>query len=125
MSYQGELLEEGVIRAEFFDEINEEDAKKFAADIDRFVDPAKGEKQIDTLNVFRGEIRLAAKTRRVFVKLNQNPYVGNHAFVGISRGLKVMVIFIVKVSGRENINFFDTESEALAWLAEAANNHRK
>jgi len=48
--------------------------------------------------------------------LNQDPRFGSVAFIQPSRRAKILGQFILKATQRNNIRFFDEETEAIAWL---------
>jgi hypothetical protein len=44
--------------------------------------------------------------------------LGKAATIGVDRYTRVLIGFVLKATGRDNIRLFDTEEQALAWLRE-------
>jgi hypothetical protein len=60
--------------------------------------------------------KVSVKARSALAGLSGDPRLGKNAILGSSRYQRVLATFIDKAVGRDNIRFFDTEAEALAWL---------
>jgi hypothetical protein len=58
------------------------------------------------------------KARKIFVEGLRTVYYSKCAFFGMKVYPRVVLSFIVKVSGAKNTKFFKSEEEALKWLKE-------
>ncbi len=61
--------------------------------------------------------KYSSAIRQTFARLMRDPRLGQVAVVGGGRRYtRVMVGFLLKATGRDNIRFFDSEEEAVVWL---------
>ena len=60
--------------------------------------------------------KISARARSALAGLSGDPRVEKNAILGSGRYQRVLATFIDRAVGRDNIRFFDTEEQALAWL---------
>jgi len=60
--------------------------------------------------------KFSSDGRKVFLELNKNLKIAKVAVWGANRYARVLVSFVIKATGRNNIRFTETEQEALDWL---------
>lgn len=116
MPYKLQSIQTDILKIEFIGDMTDEDVAQNSTDIDPYLENVSVEKPLNFLIDASRMGKMSAGTRRVFTERNKNPLVGSTAIYGLNRALKVLGHFIITASGRENIHFFDSETEALAWL---------
>jgi hypothetical protein len=118
MPYQLQMKEDGILWIGL-DELLEEDVESFIRDFTAYLEAATAEKPLRTYTVNTSPtIKYPTAIRKMFATLNSDARLGKSATVGINRYARVLVGFVLKATGRDNIGFFDSEEEALAWLKE-------
>jgi len=60
--------------------------------------------------------KLSATARKAFAQLSRDPRVGKVAVFGLGRYVRMVVSFVNRATGKNNVRFFDSEQQALAWL---------
>jgi len=91
----------------------------FVRDFHVYLDAATPEVPLRTLTIAdQSGKKLSSQVRKAFADLNLDPRLGKSATVGTNRYIRVLVGFVLKATGRDNIRFFETEEQALAWLRE-------
>lgn len=120
MPYQMQMGDDGILRVDFAGSVLErEEVDDFVRDFRVYLDTATLEAPLRTLTVAgQSGIKLSPKVRKAFADLNADPRLGKAATIGIDRYTRVLIGFVLKATGRDNIHFFDTEAKALAWLRE-------
>jgi len=106
--------EKGILYNKSWGDFEEEDARKQAAEILRTTGSKPGKAL--ALNDLREAGKASSAARKVFSQLMKNEKVAKHAFVGMRILTRVIVSFIMKASGVNNIKFFSNEEDAVKWL---------
>ena len=106
--------ENGILINKSWGDFEEEDAKNQATEILRMTESKPG--KILSLNDMRDAGKASSAARKIYSKLMKNEKVAKHAFLGMRTLTKVIVSFIMKASGVNNIKFFSNEAEAVNWL---------
>ncbi|MGC9395566.1 MAG: hypothetical protein ACP5J4_11995 [Anaerolineae bacterium] len=120
MPYQIQMGDDGIVRIDFAGGVLErEEVDDFVRDFHVYLDAATPKAPLCTLTAAgRSGVKLSSKVRKAFSDLNNDPRLGKSATVGVDRYTRVLIGFVLKATGRDNIRFFETEEEALAWLQE-------
>jgi hypothetical protein len=120
MPYQIQMGEDGILRIGFAGGILEHDeVDDFVRSFTAYLDTTTPEAPLCALMIVsQPGVKLLSKTRKALADLNLDPRLGKAATVGVDRYTRVLVGFILKATGRDNIRFFETEEKALAWLRE-------
>lgn len=120
MPYKMRMGDDEILRVDFAGGVLERDeVDDFVRDFRIYLDAATPEAPLRTLTFAdQSGANLPSKTRRAFADLNLDPRLGKSATLGINRYTRVLIGFVLKATGRDNIRFFDTEEDALAWLRE-------
>lgn len=120
MPYQIQLLEEGLVRISFpGGSLESDEVENFMQDFRVYLEAAAPEAPLNIMTIVGQEgAKLPSKTRKAFTDLNADKRVGKAATLGVDRYARVLIGFMLKATGRDNIRFFDTEEQALAWLRE-------
>ncbi len=120
MPYQLQMGDDGILRINFVGGALESDEiDDFVRAFSVYLEAATPEAPLRTLTITEhAGAKLSPKTRKMFATLNHDPRLGKSATVGVDRYTRVLVGFVLKATGRDNIRFFETEAQALAWLRE-------
>ncbi|MBN2389451.1 MAG: hypothetical protein JXR84_01925 [Anaerolineae bacterium] len=120
MPYQIQMEDDGILRIDFAGgSLERDEVDNFVHDFTVYLDAATPEAPLCTLTIAdQSGAKLSSKTRKAFTDLNNDPRLGKAATVGIDRYTRVLVGFVLKATGRDNIRFFETVEQALAWLRE-------
>jgi len=118
MSFEVQPISDQIVKLTIDGDISDEDGEQFLTDINEFRDALPPEKPMHYLVDSMKQGKLSAHTRSIFTEQNKSSGVGKVAVFGSNRFVRVMATFMIKASGRDNIRFFETETEALAWLQE-------
>lgn len=120
MPYQIQMRDDGIVRINFANgALQHDEVDDFVRDFHVYLDAATPETPLRTLTISdQSGTKLSSKIRKAFADLNTDPRLGKSATVGLDRYVRVLVGFVLKATRRDNIRFFDTEENALAWLQE-------
>jgi hypothetical protein len=120
MPYQIQMGDDGILRVDFAGGVLErEEVDDFVRDFYVHLDATTPEAPLRTLTVVgQAGTKLSSKVRKAFSDLNGDPRLGKAATIGVDRYTRVLIGFVLKATGRDNIRLFDTEEQALAWLRE-------
>lgn len=120
MAYQIQMGDDGIVRIGFPGGVLEHDeVDDFVREFTVYLDAATPETPLRALIMAdRPSKKLSSKTRKALADLNCDPRLGKSATVGMDRYTRVLVGFMLKATGRDNICLFETEEKALVWLQE-------
>lgn len=117
MAHTVMMGEDNILRVQFEGEIGKEEIEAFLEDYMPYLEAASEGNPLRVLALPAiGSGKFSSHARKTLARLNDDPRLGKSATIGIDRYARVLVSFVLKATGRENIAFFDTEEEALAWL---------
>jgi hypothetical protein len=112
---------DGILRTELSGDLVNGIAETLDRDYKLFLDAATPDKPLRQIILFNQLGELSPGFRHYLTELNKDLRLGWTAYVHAPRPARVMGQFILKASGRKNIENFDHESEAIAWLLEHPN----
>jgi hypothetical protein len=116
MAHQLQLESEGILRLTFIGDTDRRGAEQLVADFTPFLDQATADNPLLILwDDTRGG-KAGSDVRKVYADFNRDPRIGKVAIFGALRYGRVLGDFVLKLTGRENVRFFDTEADARAWL---------
>ena len=120
MPYRMQMGDDKILRVDFVGGVLERaEVDDFMRDFQGYLEAATPAAPLRTLTVAgQSGMKLSAKVRKAFSDLNGDPRIGKAATVGVDRYTRVLIGFVLKATGRDNIRLFDTEEQALAWLRE-------
>ena len=116
MSYELYMGQDDILRLVYTGPIEEGELDVFVAEYEVFLGERTAESPLLMLSEATRAGKLSPEARKVFADLGQDPRLAKNAIVGVGRYARVIAGFINKAAGRDNIRFFETEEEALAWL---------
>ena len=110
MPYQMTMREDGILKIVFEGALERNE-------LEHYLESATPEAPLRTLTTTDqvGQ-KVSSVVRKAFANLNADPRLGKSATVGLDRYLRVLVGFVLKATGRNNIRFFDSEELAVVWL---------
>ena len=118
MAYELYQDDDGILHLSFEGDMGETEAQAFLAAFEPFLDAATEQEPLLILAQRKTAGKYGPAVRKFFVRLNSYPQIGRVAVARVSRYGRVLVGFILKATGRDNVRFFDSEETALAWLKE-------
>ena len=117
MAHQFQLESEGILRLTFIGDTDRRGAAKLLEEFQPFMEQVTAENPWRILwDDTRGG-KASVDVRKVYAQLNSDPRIGKVAIFGAQRYGRVLGEFVLKLTGRDNVRFFDNEAEARAWLA--------
>ncbi|HOT90656.1 MAG TPA: hypothetical protein PLJ78_03575 [Anaerolineae bacterium] len=117
MPYKLTMPDDGILRINFDGALEDDEIDPFINDFMRYLEAATPTAPLRTLTISNHTgAKLAPRVRKMFATLNTDPRLGKSATIGVDRYTRVLVGFVLKATGRDNIRFFDSEEQALAWL---------
>jgi hypothetical protein len=119
MAYELNMRDDGILRAVFLSDIEPEELQAFQEQAMSFIQAGKESGQpLCVLVDARQAGKMDPQTRRTVIDLDRENPEGKVAMLGLSPYVRVIVMLVNKALGKENVRFFGTEEEALAWLKE-------
>lgn len=116
MAHELKMGEDGILRITISGDMDKSIVEIFQRDYYPFLEASTQENPLNNL-IFSGRLgKLSSAARRFFTQLNHDPRYGMVALVDPPRRARVLGRFILKATNRDNINFFDSEEQALTWL---------
>ncbi len=116
MAHQFQLESGGILRLTFIGDTDRQGAEALVVDIQPFLEQVTAENPLLLLwDDTRGG-KASVDVRKVYAEINRDPRIGKVAIFGAKRYGRVLGEFVLKLTGRDNIRFFDNETEARAWL---------
>ena len=122
MSFEIKMGPEGILRIIMAGDLDNGIVENFRREYAPYVNASTPESPLQNLFLLQTLDRLSPVIRKYLIDLNRDSRFGLAAFVKPSRRAKVLGQFILKATGRKNIQFFEEETEALNWLR--SNNHK-
>ena len=117
MAHNVIMGDDDILRIQFEGDIGKEEIEAFLEDYLPYLEAASKENPLRVLALPAiGSNKFSSHARKTLARLNNDPRLGKSATIGVNRYTRVLVSFVLKATGRDNIAFFDTEEEALAWL---------
>jgi hypothetical protein len=110
--------DDGILRVAVVGTASDEEAEAFLRDFTQIVESATETEPLHLIVDTTLAGKPSAVERRAYFEINRNPRIGKAAVLGASRYTRVVISFVLKTSGRDNVRFFDLEEEALTWLKE-------
>ncbi|HKJ26270.1 MAG TPA: STAS/SEC14 domain-containing protein [Anaerolineales bacterium] len=121
MTFMIQMEQDGILRIHLEGDITQGIVKSFKREYTPYVDASTAEIPLKNLLYLENLGSISQAARHFLTELNQDPRYGMAAFVSPPRKARVLGQFIQKATGRDNIQFFNNETEALSWLK----NHKK
>lgn len=116
MAHKFQLESEGILRLTFIGDTDRRGAEKLLEEFQPFLEQVTAENPWLILwDDTRGG-KASVDVRKVYAQLNSDPRIGKVAVFGAKRYGRVLGEFVLKLTGRDNVRFFDNEAEARAWL---------
>ncbi|HEY71716.1 MAG: hypothetical protein DRJ03_31940 [Chloroflexi bacterium] len=116
MAYELEMRDDGILRMAFIGDMDQQDLEAFRQEFDPFLESATEAEPLRVLVDGSRSGKYTSGARKIFVDLYRSLKIGNVALVAAPRYSRVLVGFVLKATGRDNIHLFDSEEEGLAWL---------
>jgi len=117
MSYTFEMGQDGILRATFLFGATGSELESQWQEVEAFSREAReAGKPLHVLVDARQGGKPSTQDRKRILALERANPDGRVAIFGLSRYVRVLVMFINKATGRDHVRYFGSEEEALAWL---------
>ncbi len=117
MPYQMTMTEDAILKITIPAVLEHGEVEPLIADITRYVASATPDAPLRILVLIKQHgIKFSPVARKTLATLNADRRLGLVAIVGAERYVRVLIGFILKATGRNNIHFFASEELAMAWL---------
>ncbi len=116
MAHEIDMRDDGILWLAQIGDVDKEDMDAFLEDLTPFLEAATEAQPLLILSDTNRTGKLSASARKLLAGLGRDPRLRKTAIVGSGRYTRVVAGFINKAAGRDNICFFDSEEEAIAWL---------
>jgi hypothetical protein len=110
------MRNDGILRVAFVGTPKKRDAAAFFQDFSPFLEAATEAEPLRIIIDGSQVEKTSASARKTLLEINRDPRVGKIVVLGAGRYIHVLIGFVLKATGRENIRSFNTEKEAVAWL---------
>jgi len=110
------MRDDGILQITYVGDMGEEETGAFLKDNMRFLEAATEAEPLHMLADTSQGGKFCAAYRKALAGLMNDPRTGKVATVGATRYNQVLGGFLLKATGRDNIRFFKSAEEGLAWL---------
>lgn len=117
MSNKVSQIEEGILLSTFTGRIDLDSVNEFVTNVEPYLDGPSPTLHflVDATN----EERWSTQARREFTKIFDSESYGKVGIINAGRATRVIARFLMIATNRnDSVRFFDSESDALAWLKE-------
>ena len=116
MTHEFEIRDDGIGRLVPIGDQDKEDVENFRKDMEPLLEAATEAEPARLLVDSSRSGKTSSAGRKMYVELSRDPRIGKTAVVKARRYSRLLATFVIKATGRDDICFFDSEEEALAWL---------
>lgn len=120
MAHTIEMNSDGILRITMNGNFGKSEGENFYRDMSLYLDAATAENPVHNVIDISGMKMMSSAARKYFFKLNDDPRYGLVGMVNAPRAVIVLTRFILRASGRTNIDFFDSTDNALDWINSTA-----
>lgn len=112
--YNITVEEDGILRVHVSGQLDEEAMNSLTEELRRILEKRSGKANI-LVDAIAG-VEISSKARKIGARMAKWPRIGRIAIYGVGVVSKVLALFMIEISGKENMKFFENEEEALKWL---------
>ena len=116
MAYELGIRDDGIARLATIGDQGKEDVENLRKHLEALVEAATEAEPMGLIVDSSRSGKTSSAARKLYVELGRDSRFGKTALLGARRYSRLLATFIAKATGRDNIGFFDSEEEALAWL---------
>ena len=116
MTFEIKMGLEGILRIKLSGNLDNGIVENFRREYSPYVDASTPENPLYNLFYLQELGRLSYPIRQYLINLSQDPRYGLSAYVKPSRRAKILGQLIQKATQRENVKFFEVETDAIEWL---------
>lgn len=121
MPHQLNMGQDGILRTTLAGDLDRSVIDRLREDYQPFLDAATTLNPLNNLLHTPRVGKISSAARRFFTELTGDPRFGLAAIINPPRRVRVLGKFILKATGRQNINFYQSEENALDWLKARVN----
>lgn len=116
MTFKINMEQDGILRIHLEGDLNHGNVESFKREHMPYVEASTSDLPLKSILFVQHLGRLSSSARQYLTDLNKDPRYGFAAYVQPSRRARVLGQFITKATGRDNIKYFNNETEALTWM---------
>lgn len=120
MPFEIKMGTDGILRIELSGDLDQTILETFRRELTPYLEASTPAKPLKNIVYFKQIGTLAPSTRHYLTDLNRDQRLGCTAYIHPPARGRVLGRFILKATGRHNIEYFEQEQDALKWLQ----NHR-
>jgi hypothetical protein len=109
---------DGILRAALEGDLGRAEIEIFRREYTPFLQAATADHPLNMIAETAKLGRLSSAARQYFTEINHDRRTGLIAILNPPRAARVLSRFINKATGRNNIQFFESEEDAVAWVRE-------
>lgn len=109
---------DGILRAHLEGDLGRAEVEVFRREYGAFLQAATAEHPVHVIADAARLGKLSAAARSYLTEINRDRRTGLFVFLNPPRPARVLSQFINKATGRTNIQFFNSETDAIAWIRE-------
>ncbi len=116
MTFKINMGQDGILRITLSGDMDRVIIENLRRDYAPYVNASTPENPLRNIFTFKNLGKLSSTARQYLTDLNKDPRYGLVAFIEPPRQARVLGRFITKATGRQNIQFFENEKQAVAWI---------
>ena len=116
MTHKIDRLTESIFEIRFSGDLDEKTTHAFLADIDLLLNDYSADLPVNFLVDNKDEGRMSYHARKRIAEFTNDKRIHRFALINSKRANRVIAQFAMKITGRQNIRFFDSKETALEWL---------
>lgn len=116
MFYNFEMQPNGILQVKVVGDFSDEDTEGYLQELYAYADKLPEGEQLHSLLDATGIGKVSPNVRRAVASSLEDPRFGKTAVWGDNRFVKVLVDFLLKATGRQDMRYFTGKEEAINWL---------
>ena len=116
MPFDVKMGQDGILRIELSGDLSNGIVETFRRELTPYVEAATPTQPLKNIVYLSQVSHLSPSIRHFLTDLSKDQRLGKTAFVQPTSKARVLGQFMRKASGRENIDYFDLEQDAVSWL---------
>jgi hypothetical protein len=116
MAHTIEMGNDGILRVALSGDLERSLVENLKKDYSPFILAATPQNPLRTIIFMESLGKLSSAARNYITELSADPRGGAIAFINPPRRARVLGKFIHKATGKDNIQFFENEAQAVEWL---------
>ncbi len=116
MPFEIKMGSDGILRIELSGDLDQTILETFRRELTPYVEASTPSKPLKNIVYFKQIGALAPAIRHYLIDLNRDQRLGQTAYIHPPAKARVLGRFILNATGRDHIEYFEQEQEAVKWL---------